>query len=552
MLYIQGQDLNDIPDTSVLLPSFEIQQSGVSQSNRIVNGVRSVGYQVRLELKPKRTGKLQIPALSVAGASSQPIIVDVVPRGTPGVAPRDNVFAELVVDNPTPYVQQQVVAELKIFDDGKLASVDPVVTGNSEMQVERLPVGGESLEMRNGQRYRVNTYRYVLFPQRSGELVIDQITVPATIRDRSYGGNLILRNTPTRRIEITTNAVTLNVRPQPAASTADWWLPAEALELNHKWSTDIASATTGEALHLTLEIVALGATASQLPEFEVPRVDGLKIYAEQPELITSPFSPSGDNNAQNNVQSLRQDKWSLIPQRGGRFTLPEIEVKWWDTRNEREQVAVIPAQEIVVDGTAVSLSPNTLSAVPPNAIENNAPDPGTVVSSEPLDQAAQQNDSSSSERIFSVDRQLAEHRVWMPVAVVAVTGWLLTLLLWWKLQRPKPVARGRAEDDASAASVSRAWKALEAASKSDDSSAYAASMLEWANAQWPTQSVRNVQEVGARLNHQELVKQLQALEGARYGGGAEVSVSVIQNTLQQAVANARQQSKAVPDALPDL
>jgi len=133
VLYITGSDLSDIPDTSPLLPNFRIIHSGVSSNQQIVNGVATRGFQVRLELQAKNTGSSVIPALSVDGVSSKPIAVTVVPRGTPGVEPRDKVFVELTVDNESPYVQEQVVLSLDLFDDGKLASADPTL-GVSQAQ----------------------------------------------------------------------------------------------------------------------------------------------------------------------------------------------------------------------------------------------------------------------------------------------------------------------------------------------------------------------------------------------------------------------------------
>jgi len=91
-------------------------------------------------------------------------------------------------------VQEQVILLLKIFDDGNLASADPNISGNSDFQIEQLPLGREQIVERDGVQYRVNTFRYALFPQKSGEITIDAITIPASIRDASYGGNLILRN----------------------------------------------------------------------------------------------------------------------------------------------------------------------------------------------------------------------------------------------------------------------------------------------------------------------------------------------------------------------
>ena len=148
---------------------------------------------MRLELQPKNIGALTIPAFSVSGVTSDPLTVEVVARGTPGVEPRDKVFAEVSVENENPYVQEQTILRLKIFDDGNVSTANPVFDGNSEYQVQPLPSGREEIVEREGVQYRMQTYRYALFAQKSGEVTIDEITIPGSVRDPNYGGNLFLR-----------------------------------------------------------------------------------------------------------------------------------------------------------------------------------------------------------------------------------------------------------------------------------------------------------------------------------------------------------------------
>jgi len=47
---------------------------------------------------------------------------------------------------------------------------------------------------------------------------------------------------------------------------------------------------------------------------------------------------------------VRREKWSVIPNRSGQLTLPEIEVKWWDSEADKERRAFVPAQTLIVAG----------------------------------------------------------------------------------------------------------------------------------------------------------------------------------------------------------
>jgi len=341
-LYIEGSDLGNTPDVTSLLPNFDILHSGQSNSESIVNGKRSSGFTMRLELQPKSIGSLTIPAFSVSGVSSDPLTIEVVARGTPGVEPRDKVFAEVSVENENPYVQEQVILELKVFDDGNVSTGNPVINGNSEYQVQQLPGGREQIVEREGVQYRVQTFRYALFAQKSGDVTIDAITIPGGVRDPNYGGNLFLRSTPTRRIEVRTEPLQLSVKERSADNTASWWLPVQELALRHEWSDDISTAKAGEPMTLTLELVAAGATSTQLPEIPVPELPGVKIYVDNPDLRSRADADT--------LVSLRREKWSVIPNQSGEITLPEIVVKWWDTGADVERRAVLPPQVLQVEG----------------------------------------------------------------------------------------------------------------------------------------------------------------------------------------------------------
>ena len=517
VLYIEGTGLSSLPDTSVLLPAFRIIQSGQSRSQSIINGQRTSGFEIRLELQAKNTGTNTIPAMTVDGVSSSAITVNVVTRGTPGVEPRDKAFVELSVDNDSPYVQEQVVLSLKIFDDGNLASADPGIEGNSEFQIERLPVAGEQLVERDGVRYRVHTFRYALFPQKSGERIIDPISVPASIRDKSYGGNLILRNIPTRRIEMRTEPMTLQVKPRPAASTAGWWLPIKSLELNHQWSGDITNAKSGEPFTLTLELAAVGATATQLPVISVPSVSGLKIYDDVPVMAT--------DTQEDNIIGVRREKWSVIAQSDGLLTLPEIVIKWWDTNADQERQVKLPAQQINVvsaqnSGTADSdLSELTNSQTESQETTGLAAQSDLASVEQSADNASETESTSSVSSLADIGAgtEFGRTGFWQWLALAAMAAWLFTLLLWWKSVR---ASRNGSEKtiNKDEAEPSREWRRLRTASRSGDIKAYSASMLRWANSRWPDDPVYNLPEISRRLGSVDLAKKMRLIDEVRYAG----------------------------------
>ncbi|MEM7259178.1 MAG: BatD family protein, partial [Pseudomonadota bacterium] len=284
LLYIKGEHLQELPDVSALTRQFDVLDSRRSNSQVVEGGVIKSQFLMRFELLPKHLGHTTIPAFTADGVSTQPITIEVVERGTPGAVPRDKVFAEVTLDKETTYVQAQVVMSLHILDDGSLASVDPPVPVIPDVQVEQLPGGDQRIETRNGEEYRVHTWRFALCPQKQGDIEIPRLLIPGSVRDPGYGGGLIMRSMATRRIQIRTSPVTFTASPRAADSTADWWLPVESLKLQHQWSADIDSVTVGEPLTLTVALTTEGATSNQIPALTVPDLDGLKIYPDVPSL----------------------------------------------------------------------------------------------------------------------------------------------------------------------------------------------------------------------------------------------------------------------------
>lgn len=517
LLYIIGEDLRGYPDTTALNRRFDIVGSRRQQSQFVDEGVVKSRYTMLLELLPKHLGVSDIPPFEVDGQRSEKISIEVVARGTPGVVPRDNVFAELSIDNETPYVQAQIILSLHVFDDGSLAAAEPEIPDIAAMQIEQIPGDPQRLETRDGVEYRVHTWRYALFPQRSGSYEIPRIKVVANVKDPSYGGNLILRNTPTRRISFRSDSMQLDVRPRPAQSKSEWWLPVKQIDLQKSWSSDPATSQVGEPLTYSVVLTTNGATSTQLPEIKLPDVDGLKIYPDVPELVSQPGEDS--------VISRRTDKWSIIPQRAGTITLPEYRLQWWDTVADRERVTVIPAQQLVVSGAAATASAGGAN-ITNNAIDSaNNTDSNSAensVNAAALDVADVADGNSADTPLRSLSSRILPERnnLWVWIAAFVSIGWLVTLGAWLftaRRARARTVQlAGIGEPAHTSLTEQQTLRDLTALSTGGDRSRYLSAMMKWASARWPQQTPVSVTDVGRRLRSDELSMLLQQVESSLY------------------------------------
>ncbi len=104
------------PDFSALTPDFDLLGTQSSTSVNMVNGQTTSKLLWAVALQPKHAGTLTIPALNVAGQSTQPIslIVQAASAGSAGKA-GDDVYIETSVEPHSPYVQQEVRLTVKLF-----------------------------------------------------------------------------------------------------------------------------------------------------------------------------------------------------------------------------------------------------------------------------------------------------------------------------------------------------------------------------------------------------------------------------------------------------
>jgi len=267
-----------------------------------------------LQLAPKEVGIFTVPPVSVGNISSQShsLTVNALPTG----AKRD-LFIEASVDTQEPWVQSQVLMTISVFQAIEIVDGGMDNPTGENVVVERLGDDTSRTEIRDGRQYSVTERRFALFPQKSGEMLVNPVTLSVSVpanpnQVRSFFS-------PTRKLTRRSESVSLNVRPRPNSGSA-WWLPARAVQLTSQWVGDVNAAEVDKPLTRTITLRAAGVADSQLPDIIMPAIEGASLYAEQPE------RKSGAN--QQGLISELTINWALIPQRAGELVLPAVAVDW--------------------------------------------------------------------------------------------------------------------------------------------------------------------------------------------------------------------------------
>ncbi len=239
----------------------------------------------------------------------------------------EDLFMRAVVNKTTIYEQEAVQLTFKAYTRVNLTdlNVPNVDIKDCVLQNVDLPQNRErNMEHYNGLNYAVYTWQqFVLFPQKSGEIVIPSIEYEATIglggdvfdfafnRRPSYV-NKVLRTAP----------IKLNVKELPSGKPAGFSGAVGRFSVKSSLSTNELKAN--EAVTLRLVISGTGnMKLIKTPEIEFP--ESFEVY-----------DPKIENRFKLTSSGFSGDKvieYLAIPRQPGDFTIPALKFSYFDTQS---------------------------------------------------------------------------------------------------------------------------------------------------------------------------------------------------------------------------
>ncbi len=473
-------DSSASPDYDPLEAEFGISGHSSRRRVELSNSRMTSRTLYAVALRPRRDGVLTIPALRVGNDSTQPLSLVVTPASA--AAPTragDSVFIESEADDQDPYVQQAVGWVVRLYSAVPLVSGaldQPTPDGASLRQV-----GDDAQYTRevNGRRYTVIERRFLLIPERSGEL-----TIPgATFEGRGATGFFDDFLGRSGALQARASPHSLDVLAAPTGAPQPW-LPLHDLQLRYQSTPQ--DLHVGNAATLTIQAVADGVSAAQMPELQLPPIDGVQVFAEPVQ--------ADERFVDGRPRVTLTRRFSLVPTRGGEVSLSGLELDWWDVRAGKARTARLPPLEWQVAGAASGGSGVTTAAVPTGTASTDA------LSTSPLQRAVQ-----------------GAGRGWVLATLLFAALWLLTLL--WGLHRSHQAAGAAPAHTARPAGAARPDPAaFRRALDSGDFGEVADSLC--ALAQPPA---KDLDEVRRRLDDPAQRDALDALQHARWGGGDGVA-----------------------------
>ncbi len=489
----------DSPDLSPLEQDFEVLGTSRNSQHSIVNGKTESSLEWHISLAAKREGALVIPPIEVDGDKTDAIVIEVSKSSfaekSGGFEP---VFIQSEVDSSEVYVQGQLLLTVRIYYGVALsrgAQLSDLEIPNAV--VKQINEASYETRVRN-MNYNVHEVKYAIFPQRSGQLEIPSQTFSALMASGRRSGSLFDNfGAPSRGrpIRASSETHTIDVKPQAPEFTGNDWLPAENVQILETWSKELTELKAGEPITRSLIVESKGLQGSQLPPLDIAELQGAQQYPDQPE--------TADELSALGVVGTRIESQAIIPGNGGQLRLPEVRLPWWNTRTNRQEVAIIPEQVLHVDGPPAQASDPAQSAQIPDA------------ASTPVNPQANADSTAN-------DITLAEHvgggnTFWQYATLVTFLLWVATVL-YFLFFRKHPHAA--AAEVAEAPSVKETRAALSEACKENNPVRIKQALIQWARAVTGKQHLGSLSAVSAALANDELRKEIKALDSALYQSGS--------------------------------
>lgn len=340
-----------------------------SSSTSFVNGKRTSSFTLTYTytLIPNKEGTFTLPpaTIKVDGEqyTSNGVRITVLPPDQPSnvstasqqsnanasIQPREatnanaeNIFMRTLVSKTKVHEQEVILLTYKLY----FAGVDVAqFTNNTRLPEfkgflkQELEIGEiqTELEHYNGRNYQTAViYRTLLFPQRSGDIVIDPAQFEAVLRvqNRAQVRSIFddfFNSYTTVAKPLTAPSVTIHVSELPAGKPAGFSGGVGQFAINSRISnTDLQA---NEAVTLTLTIQGTG----NMKLLKTPAVDwpeGFEVYDPK---VTNNFK-----NSLSGVSGTKTIEYLAIPRAGGTYTIPAVQFAYYDTQADTYKTLSTP------------------------------------------------------------------------------------------------------------------------------------------------------------------------------------------------------------------
>ena len=353
---------SDVPRvTTPDMDKFTTVRTSRGDRMTITNGVVSRQYTYLYWLKPTETGQLTIESFEVVidGQTyiTDPIAVAVVSGGPTtggsgtspgdgGQLPSKDFFVEVEIDNPNPYLGEQVVYTHRLYTAFNISQPNydfPRFTG---FWYEEDPFVTNRYGRVEGRRFNVRESKVILFPTRAGTLQIDETVI--TSRSSLFSTGFVLESEP----------LVVEVKPLPEETPDEFEGAVGLFTIEAEVSNNVAQVD--EPITLLAKLTGQG-NISTAPDPIWPDMPEWRVFDAQANTFTD--FRSGKLIGQRVYERL------MVPGVAGRFMMPPISYTYFDPEAEEFRTVRSEPIEIMVEPGSGEAPPPVVIGANKEAIE---------------------------------------------------------------------------------------------------------------------------------------------------------------------------------------
>ncbi len=485
LTYTAEGSIDSDPDFSRIKDNFDILNSAKSSNISIINGNYTRRATWTLTLMARKTGVFRVPPVPF-GKDLSPEVEITVKKSLPAnpASTGKNFILELEASKKSSYIQEQVIITLRLLVAQSISSYQfgDINLNNADTIAESLGKDIQYKTYRGTTPYIVVEKKIAIFPQQSGKLLIQpSIAKIGIINQQSRNNFFDPFNSNTQTRQLRSNSLTLNIKDRPATFSWENWLPSPSIKLIEDWPHN-TEFRVGEPITRTITLMADNLTASQLPELKLLTVSNLKSYSDKPVL--------NNNKTTTGINAIRKEKIALIPTKPGVYTLPEIDIHWWNTQKNKMQTAHISKRKFTV--------------LPALSTDKSQP-----IISQPATESGLSANAANSDR----DASLELSGKWFWSTVVFLLLWLTTLVLWWRSSTKNSDLKTPCSEKNQNLNLN--LKRLKHACRRNDPQETKSVLLDWAKIVFNNEQIMNLSQIADHVN-EPLKSKLLSLNACLY------------------------------------
>jgi len=516
------------PDLGNLEDNFDILSRSQKYNIRTINSNTHAEINWVYTLAPKRTGVLIIPGITFKGGKSAPISIKVLPGQSPLSAKQNSrLFLVTSVDKKKTYVQEQIIYTVKLFFLDQLANGDISEPKPQNAIIEPAGKQKQFTTMKDHQLYNVIERKYLIYPQKSGKLVLPSLKFSGAIMGQGQFGF------QQKAVRTYSNPITVKVRPPAPSFKGNTWLPAMSLSLSEKWSASPNKIKVGDSITRTLRIQALGLLGSAIPSLPPINSNLLKSYPNPPQ-IKSVQNMAG-------AEARWTQDTALIAVKAGKVVIPEISIPWWDTINHVERIAKIPARTIdIVNAQNSTTNINNSASRPQNTVlpsqnkNNQTPAKAIPTTVKAVSLVSSKAKSSPINKLYII-------------IAVLIVGWLLTLFFLLRSKKSTSEIKNQLQINRTKNQENLLIiKTIESELKERNSEVLH-SILKWGQNKWPEDNLNSIHDLSKKIDNalfsKAIIKVEQSIYSATPSGKEVWDIETILSVIKEQQKQTNQHKK---------